>query len=100
MMEISSRTRKKAKHKGIITSQSLKPESHSTSGLGSFFSVASDTARSASVASPKSSGDELCWSGDADRGELLEVIVDSRDSVRSSLGKVVMEVDVGLGQEK
>jgi hypothetical protein len=42
----------------------------------------------------------LCWSGDADRGELLEVIVDSRDSVRSSLGKLVMEVDVGLGQEK
>jgi len=81
IIEISRRTRKKAKHRGIITSQSRRPESHSTSGLGSFFSVASDTVRSASVAtvllpvfaslaSPKSSGGELCLSGDADRGEL------------------------------
>lgn len=70
MIEISRSTKKKAKHRGIITSHSLRPESHSTSILGSFFS-ASDVARSASVetrwspvfatlASPKSSGGDLC----------------------------------------
>jgi hypothetical protein len=88
MMEISRRTRKKAKHKGIMTSQSFRPDSHSISGLGSLFS-ASDMARSASVAtglspvfaslaSPKSSGLESCWSGDAERGEPLESIIDMR----------------------
>lgn len=70
MMEMSNSTRKKAKHKGIITSQSLNPESHSGSGLASFFS-ASDNVRPASVAtgvlpvfatlpSPKSSRGWLC----------------------------------------
>jgi hypothetical protein len=49
MIEMSSKTRKNAKHKGIITSQSLRPESHCTSTLGSVF-AASDIARSASAA--------------------------------------------------
>ena len=81
MMEMSSRTRKKAKHKGIMTSQSLRPESHCASVLGSTFPT-SDIARSASVAtdlepvsanlpSPKSPGIELCFSADADSGEVI-----------------------------
>ena len=109
-MEMSSSTRKKTRHKGIITSQSLRPESHSTSMLGSFFS-ASDIARSASVAmpvvatlpSPKSSGIESCWSGDAERGEPLESIVDMRlvgSSEIQSSWVFVMGVVVGLGQVK
>lgn len=49
MIDMSSRTRKKAKHNGIITSQSFRPESHWTSVLGSDFS-ASENARCASVA--------------------------------------------------
>ena len=113
MMEISRRTRKKAKHKGIITSQSFTPDSHSISGLESFFS-ASDIARSASVAtglsavfatlpSPKSSGIESCWSGDAERGEPLESIVDMRlvgSSEIQSSWVFVMGVVVGLGPVK
>jgi len=94
IIERSSRTRKKAKHRGIITSQSFRPESHCTSSLWSLL-AASDTARSASVATGLSlvaatwalplcfSGSGLCWSeaGDADRGE---AIVDMQNLLRSS----------------